>query len=130
MEGGLRDLALLAMSGAGGGDHAFAEQQLGASLGALFHEVGGLHDEDFADVLGIIEKNDVLASDPVVANVAVPVDEVLEVTDGVRQSPPPESLPGEVLRHSGWKAVAGGRLRSELKFAGGHVVDWMRFGAV
>ena len=71
MKGRLRHLALRAMLRAFAGDHALAQQHLGALHRALLDEVVVLHDEHFADVVGMIQKDDVIPSDLVVSDVAI-----------------------------------------------------------
>ena len=67
----LRHLPLHAVLSAFGGDHAFAQQHLRAPDCALFDEVVVLHDQNFADVIGMIQEDDVIPSDLVVSDVAV-----------------------------------------------------------
>jgi hypothetical protein len=54
MEGRGGGEPLLTVPGSIGGDHTFAEQQLGTLLSALLHKVCVLDDEDFAEIVGVI----------------------------------------------------------------------------
>jgi hypothetical protein len=65
-----------------GSDEAFAEEDLHAADGALFDEAGGLIDEDFADVLGVVDEDDGCAHEAVVGDVAVGGVEMFEEEDG------------------------------------------------
>src|SRR5215467_9800683 len=79
----LRNLPLHAVIGALGSDHPFAEQHLRALHGALFDEGIVLHDEHFANVVGMIEKDDVVPADFVVCDVAILVGQQLEQCDRI-----------------------------------------------
>ena len=85
MKGGLRNLALGAMLSAFAGDHALAQQHLRALDRAFLDEVFVLHDEHFANVVGVIQKDDVIPSDFVVRDVAVFPSQVLKQQDGIRR---------------------------------------------
>ena len=70
MEGWRGDAAMALVGFAVGGDEAFAEQDLHALLGALFDEELRLVDEDFADVAGVVEQDDVLPEKAIVRGAA------------------------------------------------------------
>jgi len=78
MKGRLRHLTLGAMLRAFAGDHALAQQHLCALNGALLDEIVILHDQHFADVVGVIQEDDVIPSDFVVRDVAVFLGQVLK----------------------------------------------------
>ena len=106
MERRLRHLALLAMLRAFGGDHAFAQQHLRAPHGAFFDEIVVLHHQHFADVVRMIQEDDVIPSDLVVRDVAVGVGQVLEQQDGIRGAKPAEGKPEEITLEAGREAVS------------------------
>ena len=80
------------MLGAFGRDHAFAEEHLAALDSAFLDEVVILDDEQFANVVRMVEVDDVIPSDLIVSDVAVGVDEMLEERDGIGGT---ESAEGE-----------------------------------
>ena len=71
MECGLCHLPLGAMLRAFRRDHAFAQQHLRALDRALLYEIVVLHHQDFANVIGVIQKDDVVPADLVMRDVAV-----------------------------------------------------------
>ena len=60
------------------GNHALAQQHLGAVYGALFNKVIVLHHQHFADVFRMVEKDDVVRPDLVVRDIAVGLSEMLK----------------------------------------------------
>ena len=67
----MRDLPLRAMLSPLAGDHAFSQQHLAAADRALLHKVIVLHDQYFADIFGIVQKNNVVPPDLVMGDIAV-----------------------------------------------------------
>ena len=78
MKRGLRHLPLRAVLSAFAGDHALAEQHFCALDRAFLDEVIVLHHEHFANVVGMIQEDDVIPPDLVVGDVAVFLSQVLE----------------------------------------------------
>ena len=99
------------------GDHALAQQHLGALNRALLDEVVVLHDEHFADVVGMIQKDDVIPSDFVVRDVAIFLGQVLKQKNGIGRAKLAESKPEQIALKAGREAV--GRRPA-------HVVAWAR----
>ncbi len=83
MEGWLSHLALGAVSSAFAGDHALAQQHFCALDGALLDEVVVLDDEHFADVVRMIEEDDVMPGDFVMCDVAIVPRQLLEEQDRI-----------------------------------------------
>ena len=100
------------MLGAFRGDHAGAEQHFRAPHGALFDEVIVLHDQDFADVVRVIQEDDVIPSDFVVSDVAIFAGEMLEQQDGIGRAESAECEPEKIALEAGRESVGGGRARS------------------
>ena len=107
VKGRLRDLPLRAMLCALRRDHAFAKKHLGALHRALLDEVVVLHDENFADVVRMVEEHDMVPADLVVGDVAVVVDEVLEEQNRIRGTEAAQREPQQVALKAGRKAVFG-----------------------
>ncbi len=59
----------------------------------FLNEVFVLHDEHFANVVGVIEEYDVIPPDLVVSDVAILVGQVLKQEDGIGRAKPAESKP-------------------------------------
>ena len=92
------------------GDHPFAQQHLRALHGALLNEIVVLHHQYFTDVVGMIQKDDVVATDLVVGDVAVFVGKVLKQKDRIRRAKlaqrEPEKVPLEARSAYGFWATA------------------------
>lgn len=129
VESGLGNLALRAMLCAFGGDHAFAEKHFAALDCAFFDEIVVLNDEEFADVVRVVEIDDVIPSDLVVGDIAVRVDEVLEEGDRIGGTKPAEGKPEEVALKAWRKAVCAAGILNVVAGGGGHEVSVNR-GAV
>ncbi len=108
MKAGLRHLPLRAMLCSLGSDHAFAQQHFRALHRALFDEVVVLDDQDFADVVRMIQEDDVVPSDFVVRDVAVFLGQLLKKQDGIRGAELAESEPEEVLLKAGRVVICRG----------------------
>ena len=80
------------------GDHPFAEQHLGTLHRAFFDEIVVLYDQHFADVLRMIQENNVVRTDLVVRNIAVGLGEMLKEKMG---------SPGRNWRNAATKICAG-----------------------
>jgi hypothetical protein len=122
MKSRLDHLPLEAMLSPFAGDHAFAEQQFGTSDGALLGEIVVLHHQNFADVLGMIQKHNVVPRDLVVSDVAVFAGQVLKQKDGIGRSKSPPSDPKKVALKSGRETVRALLARAILQtvLGGGH----------
>ena len=101
----LRHLPLQAVLCAFAGDHAFAQQHLCALDRALLDEVVVLHDQNFADVVGMIQENNVMPSDLVVGDIAVFFGQVLKQEDRIGRTKLAERKPEQISLESGRKAV-------------------------
>ena len=108
MKGWLRHLPLRAMLRAFAGDHALAQQHFCSPHCAFFDEVVVLHDQHFADVVGVIQEDDVVPSDFVVRDVAVFLGQMLKQQDGIRRTKPAEGEPEQIALEAGRKAVCRG----------------------
>jgi hypothetical protein len=82
----LGNLPLHPVVGTFGGDHPFAEQHLRAPHGSLFDEVIVLHNKHFADVVRMIQEDNVVPPDFVMRNVVILVSQVLEQRDRIRRT--------------------------------------------
>lgn len=74
----LSDLPLRAVLSGLAGDHALTQQHFCALNRALLDEVVVLNYEHFANVVGVIQENDMIPPDLVVRDVAVFLRQVLE----------------------------------------------------
>ncbi len=134
VEGGGDDAALALVDGIVGGDEAFAEEDLHAADGALFDEAGGLVDENFTDVFGVVDEDDWGAQEAIVGDVAVGLKEVLEEADGVAEFDPGfEGVEGKgVFQARGHAPFCGFRSGSGWGFEGWgrgvHVAARLLFG--
>ncbi len=126
VEGGRGDLALAHVDRVVGGDKALAEKDLHALEGAFFDEGGGLVDEDFADVLGLVGEDDPGAEEGVAGGRAEGALEVLEEADGIAELDPRlAGVEGHRVAQAGGQAVGGGELAGGYwESAGG--VRWRR----
>jgi hypothetical protein len=88
------------------GNHAFAEQHFGALHGSFFYEVVVLHHQHLADVLGIIEKNDMVRTDLVVGDIAVSIGEVLKKKNRICRTELSQRKPQQIAPHAGRKMVS------------------------
>src|ERR1035438_3760463 len=86
VKGGLRYLALRAMLSAFSRDHALTQQHLRALYRAFLDEVIVLDYEYFADVVGMVQKDDVMPSNFVVCDVPVFLSQVLKQQDRICRS--------------------------------------------
>jgi hypothetical protein len=82
VKGGRHDAALAHVEGLFGGDEAFAEGELHALDGALLGEAGALGDEDFADIVGLVDEHDGGVEDAVAGHIAVGLPQVFKEEDG------------------------------------------------
>jgi hypothetical protein len=105
MKSRLCHLSLLPMCSSVDRNHALSEEQLRATLGALLNKVGVLHDEDFPDVLWVVDEDDVTATNFVMGYVPELGRQVLEVVDGINKPPPAQNVPRQIVRHPRWKPV-------------------------
>src|SRR5208282_1993216 len=105
MEGRLRRLALGAVLRTLAGNHALAQQHPGAAHCAFLDEIVVLHHQNFANVVGMIEEDDVVPSDFVVRNVAVVVGEVLEKKNRIGGPKSAEGKQEKIALKAGWEAV-------------------------
>ena len=100
------DSALAHVELAFAGYQPFAEQDLHSLLRALFDEGRGLGDEDFADQIRIVDKDDVAAAEFVVRDVAVFAYKVLEQQDGIaRFEEAVEEIERQIAREAGGKSI-------------------------
>src|ERR1700733_866388 len=105
----LRHLALRAVLSALARDHARGAQQHFRTLhGAFFDEVLVLHHEHFANVVGMIQEDDVIPPDLVVGDIAIPLRQVLKQQNGIRGTKSAERKPEEIPLETGRKAVLHG----------------------
>src|SRR5579871_155038 len=119
MKGWRGDAALTDVDGVVGGDEAFAEEDLHAADGALFDEGGGLSDEDFANVVGVVNEDDRRAHEAVVGDVAISAEKVLEEENGAAKFDPGlVGVEGEGALKAGREAVFVWGLRSRLRREG------------
>src|SRR6202034_1949249 len=88
VKGGSHDAALTPMDGIVGGDQTFAKQDLHATDGAFLDEAGRLVDENFADVVGIVDEDDESAEELVTSDVAIGFEEVFKEEDGMAEFDP------------------------------------------
>ena len=93
MKSRLRGHALRAMHSPFRRDHAFAEKHFGALHGALFDEVIVLHHQQLADVLGMVQKNDMVRPDLVMRDVTVGIGQMLKERNGISGTKLPEGEP-------------------------------------
>jgi hypothetical protein len=93
MKGRLRHLPLRSVLRALGGDHPLAQQHSGSLHGALFDEVVVLHHQNFANVVGMVQKNNVMPANLVMCNIAVFRGQVLKQKDGIRRTKLAEGEP-------------------------------------
>src|SRR5579864_3104386 len=116
MKRGLRDLTLHAMLAALARDHAFAEEHLCPLHGAFLYEVVVLHHQDFSDVVGMIQEDDVLASDLVMSDVPILLGQVLEENDRICRTKFAKCVPEEISLKPGREVIHGatGRRRSSV----------------
>src|SRR5208282_2921027 len=78
------------------GNHALAEQHLRALHRAFLDEVVVLHHQHFADVLRMIQKNNMMRTDLVVRNIAVSLGEMLKKKNGIRGSELAQGKPQKI----------------------------------
>ena len=102
----LRDLPLRAMLSALAGDHALAQQHLAATHSSLLHEVVVLHHQHFADVVGMIQEDNMIPSNLVVGDVAVLLNEMLEQENRIGGSKSAPGEPQQVALKAGRKVVS------------------------
>jgi hypothetical protein len=86
MKGRLRCLALRAVLSAFAGDHARTQQHFRALHGALLDEVIVLHHKNFADVVGVVQEDDVIPADLVVRDVAIFPGQMLKQKNRIRRA--------------------------------------------
>ena len=130
VEGGGGDAALTDVDWVVGGDEALAEEDLHALEGALADEGRGLIDEDFADVLGVVDEDDVGVEELVLGDVAEGLVEVLEEQDGAADADPGlEGVGGERVFEAGGDVVFGIRRWVGLSSRRWGVWSW-RSGAI
>jgi len=89
----LRDLPLRPMLRALAGDHARAQKHFCALHGALFYKVVVLHHENFADVVGMIQENDVMPANLVVRDVAIFLRQMLKQKNRIGRAKLTERIP-------------------------------------
>src|SRR5579864_3616520 len=93
MKCGLCHLTLQAVLNSLAGDHALAQQHFCALDGALLDEVIVLNYKNFANIVGMIQEDDVIPPDLVMGDVAVFLSQVLEQKDRIRGTKPAEGEP-------------------------------------
>ena len=98
-------LPLCTMHAAFAGDHSFTQQELRALYGPLLDEVVVLVDQDLADVIGIVEEDDILAANAVMRNIAIVVHESVKKRDRLDRVQLTHDLPYQVALRSRWKNV-------------------------
>src|SRR5579864_2409330 len=101
----LRDLPLRAMLSAFAGDHSLAQQHLAAADGTLLHKLVVLHYQHFADVVGMVQEDNMIPPNLVVGDVAVFMDEMLEQENGVGRTKPAPRKPQQIALKTRRKAV-------------------------
>jgi hypothetical protein len=120
MKSRLRHLSLHAMLRSFGGDHSFAEQHLRALDRAFLNEIFVLHYQHFADVVRMIQENNVVPADLIVSNIAVFFGKVLKQQDRVRGPELPQREPQKIPLKAGWKPVLDSPSRAVFR----HFVLW------
>ena len=101
----LRDLPLRAMLSSFAGDHSLAQQHLAAAHRPLLHKIVVLHHQHFADVVGVIQEDDMVPPDLVMRDVAVFLNEMLEQKNRIGRTKPAPGEPQQIALKAGRKAV-------------------------
>ncbi len=105
VERGLSRQPLRSMRRAFAGDHALAEQHFGPLHRAFFYEIVVLYHQHFANVFGMVQKNNVMMAEFVVRDVAIGLGEMLKQQDGIGRLKLPEGEPEQVALKAGREAV-------------------------
>src|ERR1700722_10534245 len=87
------------------GNHALAQQHFCALHRALLGEIFVLYYEHFAEVVGVVQEDDVVPSNLVMRDVAVFLGQVLKEQDRIRGAESAERKPQEISLEAGRKAV-------------------------
>ena len=105
MECRLSHLPLRAMLSTFCGNHAFAQQHFRALNRPFFDEVVVLNHQHFADVIGMVQENDVMPPDFVVRDVAILPSEVLKEQNRIGGTELAKREPEQISLEAGRKAV-------------------------
>src|SRR5262249_4642631 len=101
----LRDLPLSAMLRAFACNHAFAEQHFAALHRAFFYEVVVLDYQNFADIVRMVQKDDVVPTAFVVCDVSIVIDEVLKESNRIGWAKSAEGKPEKIALKARRKTV-------------------------
>jgi hypothetical protein len=86
-------------------NHALAQQHLAALHRPFLDEVVILHYQHFPDVLGMVQKNNMVASEFVMRDVAVGFGEMLKQKDRIDRAEFAKRVPEKIALKTGRKAV-------------------------
>ena len=105
MKCGLCHLPLGAMLGPFSRNHAFSQQHLRTTDRALLYKIIVLHNQDFANVIGVVQKQNMVPTDLVMRDVAVFLRQVLKENNGISRAKAAECEPKQVSLKTSRKSV-------------------------